>query len=347
MSRTPAETDPFFQLLSDALRAGPGSAQWGEAVAKLRDGGVEGADEYRLIIRAREDLEKGREFRRVSAGPGFTRKVLEAVEQEGGRKHNGIPTATIVAVLAGLVILAVIVTTIVLMSRGGGGAVDAREAAIKRLEATSFPVAVTSASFVREPQASTENWRNVGQLPLDRGRGMTAGMPKGATTAPTTQSAAATVGGAVVTVEPLPAGASAAIEAEVELPAAGPHAGEPLTQVFVSDSSDFAPATATSPREIVWTYRAGRMSVDAGGSGPQQSLDLSAAGKAVKLSIRFDERIAIVEADGRRVYAGPHGLTPGASRYVGVRFIRAAGESGPSAALRSVNVSRAAPAGGQ
>src|SRR6185312_5862641 len=97
---TPAESDPFFQLLTEALRAGPGSAQWGEAVTKLRDGGVEGADEYRLIIRAREDLEKGRDFRKVTAGPQFTHKVLEAVAQEG-RRRNGIPTATIVAILSG------------------------------------------------------------------------------------------------------------------------------------------------------------------------------------------------------------------------------------------------------
>src|SRR5215207_878287 len=120
-TRAPSDSDPFFQLLTEALRAGPGSAQWGEAVTKLRDGGVDGADEYRLIIRAREDLEKGRDFRRVTAGPGFTRKVLEAVEQEGGRRRNGIPTATIVAILAGAVILGVIVTAIV-MSRGGGSA---------------------------------------------------------------------------------------------------------------------------------------------------------------------------------------------------------------------------------
>ena len=29
---TSAESDPFFQLLTDALRAGRGSPQWGEAV---------------------------------------------------------------------------------------------------------------------------------------------------------------------------------------------------------------------------------------------------------------------------------------------------------------------------
>ena len=41
-------------------------------MAKLRDGGVQGADEYKLILRAREDIELGRDYRKVSAGPGFT-----------------------------------------------------------------------------------------------------------------------------------------------------------------------------------------------------------------------------------------------------------------------------------
>ena len=98
----PSDSDPFFQLLTDALRAGPGSAQWGEAVAKLRDGGVDGADEYRLIIRAREDLEQRPRLPPVTAGPGFTRKVLDAVEQEGGRRRTASRPRRIIAILAGL-----------------------------------------------------------------------------------------------------------------------------------------------------------------------------------------------------------------------------------------------------
>ena len=72
---------------SPAACDGPGT-QVGRGRDELHNGGVDGADEYRLIIRAREDLEKGRDFRQVTAGPGFTRKVLEAVEQEGGRAQR-------------------------------------------------------------------------------------------------------------------------------------------------------------------------------------------------------------------------------------------------------------------
>ena len=142
---TDSTPDPFFHLLSEALRAGPGSAQWGEAVAQLRDGGVEGADEYRLLVRAREDLESGRDFRKVTAGPGFTRKLLDAVEREGTRR-NGLPTATIIGLVSALVILAVVLTLVVVLSRGGGGT-NAQQESLVRLEESSFPIAVTSASF--------------------------------------------------------------------------------------------------------------------------------------------------------------------------------------------------------
>src|SRR5687768_2980187 len=182
---TPAESDPFFQLLTEALRAGPGSEQWDHAVAKLRDGGVEGADEYRLLVRAREDIELGRDFRKVTAGPGFTRKVLDAIEREGSRKRS-VPTATIIAVLSALVILAVIVTVIVMMSRGDA-AKDPQQAAIERLEAASFPVAVASASF-RGSQTLPGGWRLVGDLPLDFTEGLTAGTVSKPATGPTTQT---------------------------------------------------------------------------------------------------------------------------------------------------------------
>ena len=79
-TETQFESDADLKLLTDALRAGPASPQWHEAVTQLRAGGVNGsdasADEYRLLVAARENLESGREYRSVRAGPGFTRKVM-------------------------------------------------------------------------------------------------------------------------------------------------------------------------------------------------------------------------------------------------------------------------------
>ena len=49
---TEIEKDPFLVLLTDALRAGPGSPEWRDAVATLKTSD-ERVDEYRLLIEAR------------------------------------------------------------------------------------------------------------------------------------------------------------------------------------------------------------------------------------------------------------------------------------------------------
>ena len=341
---TELDSDPFFQLLTDALRAGPGSAPWGDAVARLRAGGVAGADEYNLILRARENIERGRDYRAVRPGPGFTRKVLAGVQREGGRRP-GIPTSTIVAIVSGVVIVSVLVTVLVLMS-GGGDPKGPQQAAVERLEATSFAVSAAAADFTAG-MPGQQGWRTIGQLPLEAAGGLTAGA--GPTTTPSTAPAgaageAAFSGGGLVTADPLSADRAAAVEAEIVLPAGTTGTGS--AQVFVSDSPDFSPDRATSPREVVWIYRDGRVTVDANGRSQGEAAPAGAAGQSVKVRITFDRDVAIVESGGRRLYAGPHGLAPDAPRYAGVRFIRAAGESGASAAFRSVYVSQSAPGPG-
>lgn len=337
---TEIDADPFLLLLTDALRAGPGSPSWVDALARLREGGVEGADEYKLILRAREDIESGRDFRAVRPGPGFTRKVLHGIEQEGGRRP-GIPTATLIAIVSASVIVAVLVTGIVLMS--GGDSRTPEQAALERLEATSFSTAAASADFAGGAPAALRppGWHTIGRLSLDGARGLRAGPPP--TTAPATGSEAEFTGGGLVTADPLPAGRAGSVEAEVVLPPAATGTGS--AQVFVSDSPDFSADRATSPREIVWIYRDGRVTVDANGRSQGEGVNLGADGQSVKVRITFDRDVAMVESGSRRLYAGPHGLAPDKPRYVGVRFIRAAGEAGESAAVRSVNVSQSAPAG--
>lgn len=341
MTETPnIESDPFFQLLTDALRAGPGSAQWGDAVARLREGGVEGADEYKLILRAREDIESGRDYRAVRPGPGFTRKVLDGIERDGGTKP-GVSMATVIAVVSGLVMLGVVIAAAVLFT--GGDPKSPQQLALERLEATSFSVAAGSLDFTANAAAPVSpgmlGWRTIGQLAFEPGPGLkAAAAPQG--------GQGVFFGGGLVTSDPLPADRAGFIEAEIALPSTATDTGS--AQVFVSDSPDFSPDRATSPREVVWIYREGRVTVDANGRSQGEGVDVGgggAAGQTLKVRITFDRDVAIVESGGRRHYAGPHGLQPDAPRYVGVRFIRAAGEAGESATIRAVNVSQsAAPA---
>src|SRR5260370_130598 len=101
------EKDPFLILLTDALRAGPGSPEWREAVSKLKTAGENG-DEYRLLVEARESLESGKDYRSVRAGPGFTKKLLTNIDREQPPAKRTVPVAGLIAILAGAVILAVL-----------------------------------------------------------------------------------------------------------------------------------------------------------------------------------------------------------------------------------------------
>jgi hypothetical protein len=105
------ESDQFLKLLTDALRAGPGSPQWHEAVGQLRADGSTEADEYRLLLQAREDLESGREYRSVRAGAGFTRKVMDGIEQEGAGGPEKVPTTNLLAILGLIGIVGVAIAT--------------------------------------------------------------------------------------------------------------------------------------------------------------------------------------------------------------------------------------------
>jgi hypothetical protein len=298
-STSPTEHDPFFQLLTEALRAGPGSAPWGEAVARLRDGGVDGADEYAVLLRAREDIQMGRDYRKVSAGPGFTRKVLEAVEREGTRR--GVPTATIVAILSGLVILGVIITVIVIMSRGGTyGPID-------RLENVSMPVSIAA-----------------GAVP-----GNLSGF------AVTEDKDAKRPGKSLVTSQALDADRPAMLECEFVVP---PTDGQQMIVLFVNDSSN-------TPTDVYWTYSKGRADVDLASNSPP-SIALGTPGATLKASIRFDREVAIIEAGGRRLYAGPHHLTA-TPRHAGMQIIDPPSGSAKSVEIKSISVAQAAPAGGR
>src|SRR5687768_12556755 len=94
-----------LQLLTEALRAGPGTPAWREALSTQEH--APGADEYKLVYAARERLASGRQYREVRAGQGFTRKVFDAIEEEGSRAR-AVPSANLIAAVTALVILSVL-----------------------------------------------------------------------------------------------------------------------------------------------------------------------------------------------------------------------------------------------
>ncbi len=301
MSQTDVEADPFLKLLTDALRAGPGSPQWHEAVAKLRAGnaGVEPkeADEYQLLLRAREDLAHGRDFRAVRAGPGFTRKLIGGLEKEKtGGGHRALPTATIVAILAVLAVLAVVAAVVFqLLPHGetGHGAID-------ELAGTYF-ANESASNFDRTMPAG---WHAIGKLPLETASGLRAG------------AGAGLAGGGLVADTPVPGSQSFAFEADVR----PPHPNDAVVaQVFISTSADFSPDRGTSAHELVWQLIGDTQQVALNGN-TEPALPAATTGPLrVRLTMSHD--LAIVELNGKRIWAGPHQLGD-APRYPGVRFIR-------------------------
>jgi len=334
------EADPFFELLTDALRAGPASPQWHRAVQKLRQDGVglAGGDEYRLLCDVREHLESGREYRSVRAGPGFTRRLLtglEEVQAPGG----AAPTANVIAALSALAILGVLAVIAVLMTRARGVKPDQPAT---DLGAMYFPNDVAYAAFHDQIPAG---WRPIGDLTLltdDGLRPAVMPMEKGDY-----------VGGGIVTETPLPPDKPFAVEAVVAIPAM---AGDYIAEVFVSDSPDFDTRRATSPREVVWLLEGASEKVMVEGRNEGRVVPVKASALPVTVRVVVVGARAMVETrtgegasagEPTRLWSGNHPLAPDKPRYAGVRFIRGAGGSTDVASVRSVRVvTRDAPSGG-
>ena len=324
------ESDPFFELLTDALRAGPGSPAWHDAVQRLRNGGEKGGDEYRLLCAARERLESGREFRSVRAGPEFTRRLFTELESVPAASAPGVPTANVVVALSSLAILAVLGMVAFLLIRGGN---RAETPAPQDLATIYFPQDLASATFDgRIPPA----WRPIGKLPL---RADGALRPTAAPVGPGEY-----VGGGIVLEDPLPAGEAFAVEALISVPE---KPGDFIAELFVADGADFDELRATSRSELVWLLDGNSQRVMVRGRSEGRVAPVEDHNKPLTVRVVVDAGRALVESrsgdpmDGSpavRLWAGGHGLAPDRPRHVGVRFIRGSGQSPDVATVRSVRV---------
>lgn len=349
------ESDPFFQQLTDALRAGPDSPEWQEAVARLRaqGGAPAGADEYRLLITAREHLGSGQDYRTVRAGAGFTRKLFDSIEDErkgGGRP--GVPMANVIALVSALAILVVLGVVAFVLSRGPreGPGPD-----VDRLAATFFPNTVASATFQdggggAQWMPGESAWRWIGRLPVAADPSPPGYLRPGKLAA----DAGNADGGGLVLAQGMPPDQPFAVEAEVVLPG---DSDPVIVEVFVSDSADFSTDRATAPRELVWLAEPGTQRVVVEGRVQElekktrpASRDPAARSNPIPVTIIVDRDVAVVKAGDQRLWAGPHGLAPDRPRYAGVRFIRRRGDGASTAAVSSVRVmsraAAAAPGGG-
>ncbi len=318
------EKDPQLITLTDALRAGPGSAQWRDAVSRLRAQGGDQADEYLLLCTAREHLASGRSFREIHAGPGFSRKVMDAVEQEGAAKPPRVaPTAGLIALLSAVVIIAVVGSVGYVLWRDSGTTAPPRQ----DLGSILFVDGVLDVRFTAAP----EGWRSIGALPLRFDNGLRPGE------APAGAGDDAAVGGALLWGQAIAPAQAAQVEVTLRLPQP---ASKLVAQVFITDDPVLNDSRATSPHELAWTYRDGQASVALPTGRVEAAVwKPGAKQERVEVRVQFDGRSVAIDTAGRPAFAGGHGLDPQKPRYVGVRFLAPAGEKAdPNAAFVSMRV---------
>lgn len=311
------DADPFLKLLTEALRAGPGSPEWHQAVSRLRAGGERNADEYQLLIAAREHLESGRSYREVRAGPAFTRKVLAGIEAEQlGGISPALPTANVVAIIGAGVVLTVLAVVGFWLLRGG------ETGAGEELANLYFGTTVTEARF-RGPLPP--EWQRVGPLAVDTGKGLRPA---------TGATSSGYDGGGVVMTTGIAADQPFAVEATFQLKTV---TDDVIPQLFVTDQPEFGSDRATSPHELVWLVRGGKAQVVRPGGQFAGAATNVTEGKPLTVRVVIGRRTAQVISAGRTLWTGPSEL--GASpRFVGVRFLRRGSENRDAVTVQSIKV---------
>jgi hypothetical protein len=324
------ESEQFMTLLTDALRAGPGSPEWHQAVGVLRASGTaKGADEMQMLVRAREDLESGRGYRAVKAGAGFTRNLMEGIDEESKVKPKGLPSANLIALIAGGVILVVVVVLAVVLTKSPP---PADRSNIERLQGIYFINPVAQLNFENGGEIGPE-WKEVGEVPLKVNRDKTLGA---ATTQATKDEKREYKAGAIVLAESIAPDQPRMVDVTLKVNRASDGV---IPEVFVAEGP-LDDGKASSGRELVWLLKGGMGQValaDGRVPGQGEKIDPKKV-QTLSVKVRFNKDTVIVESGDKRVYEGPHQLSETGPRYVGVRLRRKVGDGSEGVGVVSINV---------
>jgi len=324
MTEADIDRDEFLKLLTDALRAGPGSPEWRSAVQQVRAAGGSKAgkanlDDYELIFQTREHLASGKDYRSIGAGPGFTRKVMDQLDAEPEGRRKGTPMATLIATLSIVALVGVVgVLGYLLLARGPG------EPKRDDLAGITFTLTTSLTEFQAPP--IPQGWREIGWLGLIPSDGL----------APTTRPAAdGTAGGALVSTLPQPPDQPFAVEVNLR---PGAQASDVITQIFITEGGTFDETRATSPRELVASFQAGSMQLILP-NGRVVATEPAGVGSQ-RLRISIGRWLTNIDIDDRRVWSGEHQLDPSKPRLIGLRFLQP-GSGSPATKIDSIRILRA------
>ena len=285
------ESDAMLKLLTEALRRGPGSPEWHSAVSSVRGLESPDADEYRLLITARERLESGRQYREVRAGPGFTRDLFGQLDASPAAARR-ISIGQVVRLLCLLTLVGVIGVAVMYAAQAG-------PKDMQQLSARLFVTPVRSWTFERMPA----ELHAVGPLPLEaRNGGLRAGGRD--TTEPTA--------GLLYADEPLDMVDGTCVELRMDY-RPGPTAVQLL---LLRDAQVTGPLAAGGGEVAIICDSTGvRVSSPSSATAPRPL----PAGPHL-LRIKAADGAAVAEVDGQTIWNGPPELGPRA--FVAVRLVR-------------------------
>ncbi len=300
------DADPRLRLLTDALRAGPGSPEWAAAVTEAQGiGAPPGIDEYAVLLAARERLAEGRGYRSVRAGPGFGRRLMAKVDADvAARPRSPLSAGLFAYVGVGLVVAVVcLLAALILRSISGEGTGQAE------LARAYFPNTFASATLTGP---LPPGFNPIGSLSLNVGNGLALDDDR---KLPATDGYA---GGGLVTRKGAPAEEPLAVQATFRFGHLGPGC---VPQLFISDAPDFTPDKGVSSHELVWLVQEGQGQVAvADGSVRDPRLRVHGGDEiAVKLVVAPGGDAAVV-CNGNVLWTGASGLAD-KPRYAGVRIL--------------------------
>jgi hypothetical protein len=301
MQGTEFETDEMLKLLTEALRRGPGSPEWHDAVERLRTSGAKEADDYRLLLTVRERLEAGQSYREVRAGPEFTRELMQRIDEEPEKASGKQRTILIVSLVCVALLIGSIAILVTMMSNG-----QPRDNATEQLSQQLFVTPVKSWTFNDElPDDLTVD----GELKLDPRNGLSPAR----NTKPASASLRAT--------DAIDLTGGACVEAQVEF----------RTDSTTTLTLALAPAPHEPPIALKLLPRGFELQI----GDKTHRIERSLAAGTYTLRMKLNETVAIVEIDGQPIWSGPHPV--GATAILSVQF-EMTGKPNDSSRLQSLRI---------
>lgn len=335
------QDDKLFEAVSEALRAGPGSAAWAEAQRALTAEGIPAGDERRRLLLARQRLDRGKGWRQVHPKPGFTRRVMRAVDQAAVDGQSGASGGRLAGWLwaGGLICLAAVLAAGVWWGIASSRADPGREA----VSAAVMTVPLGAVDFGSTWPAST---RIVGALSLNfsgEARATDGSVSRGLGYS-AVDVGREYAGAAVIYDRAVDIVAGVAIEADLVLGSADRSSsqvsdGDWVVQLFVANELPTDQQRGTGGAEIAVSVGkpVGSLSgPSAGGAAAADPLLMVSPGDGnlarltaetrygegpVRLRLKVLGQYASVDVNGREIWAGRHSLTAAAGHYAGVRLV--------------------------